>query len=355
MGKIIGGIKLNSINSIIKRLRENRILNEREDYNAKSSEDLIKMAQGGDQLAVETLFNRYDDFLGKMTSKYFLNSGDADDVRQIANIAFWKAIMGYDRGDFEAYAGMMIKRSLTDAIRSEETGKSLINTNADSMDAPMEDDEGGESTLGDRMASRSRTPEEEYLHDEYVSELKKYVEDHFSDKEKEVFRLKFLKDMKNDDIAEVTGMTYKQVGNALVRIKDKMRDFKNSIKDSKKPRTDEDLEFTEEETKIMKSVMSQIFEDNSLEESTTKESDWVVVNVEPRLSGYARLVPVKVDKVAERGQFFGWANGERQHEYDTSQIIYTAKSEEDARKFISSKKGMTTKEVKDSLRDKSIV
>lgn len=85
-----------------------------------------------------------------------------------------------------------------------------------------------------------------------------------------------------------------------------------------------------------------------LEESKSIQKDnWVVVNVEPRLAAYARLVPVLVSSEPSEGkrQFFGWAYGERQHEYSSSSIVYQASSEEDATNFIKSKKGMTVREL----------
>ena len=73
-----------------------------------------------------------------------------------------------------------------------------------------------------------------------------------------------------------------------------------------------------------------------VENSHLQKDKWVVVNIEPRLSSYARLVPVKVSFIPNDGkiQFFGWANGERQHEYSTSSIVYQASSEEDANDYM---------------------
>lgn len=90
-----------------------------------------------------------------------------------------------------------------------------------------------------------------------------------------------------------------------------------------------------------------------VENSHLQKDKWVVVNIEPRLSSYARLVPVKVSFIPNDGkiQFFGWANGERQHEYSTSSIVYQASSEEDANDYIKSKKGMTVKELRSELKE----
>ena len=136
---------MDSINNIIKRLRENRILQERADYSKYSRNELIKLAKDGDQLAVDTLIKSHQGFIKNMSSKYFLSTGDKDDVEQVATIAFWTAIQDWDMtGDFEAFAGRRIKSRLSDEISKESAGKSQINTLANSIDDTINSDgEGG--------------------------------------------------------------------------------------------------------------------------------------------------------------------------------------------------------------------
>lgn len=86
----------------------------------------------------------------------------------------------------------------------------------------------------------------------------------------------------------------------------------------------------------------------SFKASDLKKGEWVVVNIEPRLSGFARLVPVKVSVVGSP-TFRGWAYNEREHEYSTGSVLYLAKSEDDAQKFIDSNKGKTVKQLKESV------
>lgn len=91
------------------------------------------------------------------------------------------------------------------------------------------------------------------------------------------------------------------------------------------------------------SPITESFKANDL-----KKGEWVVVNIEPRLSGFARLVPVKVSVVGSP-TFRGWAYNEREHEYSTGSVLYLAKSEDDAQKFIDSNKGKTVKQLKESV------
>lgn len=250
---------MDSSRHIIKKLRENRILAERADYSKYSREELIQKAQDGDQLAIETLINSHQDFIKKMSAKYFLDSGDRSDVEQLATIAFWEAIQSWDMtGDFEAYAGMIIKRRMTDELRKEEAGKRQINTQAHSLDATVSDDEGGETSMGDRLAAQGPSIEDEVLGEEGARELRKFMEEKLSQKELDVIDLK-TKGYSNSEIMEVTGLSYKAVENAIRRVKDKLAEYmRTSYKESKKIRESKEIEFTDEEKRVLESVITKI-------------------------------------------------------------------------------------------------
>jgi len=265
---------MNSINNIVKKLRENRILNEREDYSKYPRDKLISLAQDGDQLAVETLISTHEDFIKRMSSKYFLGSGDKEDVEQIATIAFWDAINTYDpkiSGDFEAYAGRTIKRRMSDEIRKEATDKRQANNLATSLDEPVaSDDEGGESTLGSTLSSQVST-EEEYLGKFGARDIMKFIENNLSDTEREVIK-KYIQGYKIPEIVEEMDMKYKSVENAILRVKNKLAEhMRRSHSESKKLKEDNSLEFTEEEKQVLSSIFGKIEEKISISESVRSE------------------------------------------------------------------------------------
>lgn len=260
---------MSSVNDIVKKLRENRMLNERRDYSDKSRDELIQLAKDGDQLAIETLIKSHRDFIKKMSSKYFLDSGDKDDVEQIATIAFWDAIQSYDpkkNGDFEAFAGMIIKRKLTDAIRKDDTEKAKLNNLANSIDDTVSDDgEGGDLTIGDTLASKDASPEEQYLGKAGARELMEFMRDKFSQAERDVI-MRYIRGYKVSEIAEETGMKYKSVENALMRVKNKLTDYLRT-RESKKIRESNSVEFSDEEKQILESVITKVNEHEHLRES----------------------------------------------------------------------------------------
>ena len=85
---------MDSSRDIVRKLRENRILNERANYDKMEQDELIKLAKEGDQLAFSTLINQNQEFFYKMTKKYVPEGTfDRDDILQIAEIAYWEAIL----------------------------------------------------------------------------------------------------------------------------------------------------------------------------------------------------------------------------------------------------------------------
>lgn len=258
---------MDSINDIVKRLREGRILSERKEYDKYPRDELIKMAQEGDQLAVETLINTHQDMIINHSKKYHLDTGDFDDVKQYVTIAFWEAVMNWDMtGNFEAYAGMIIKRKMTDVLRSESAEKTKISTKADELDAPIgSDDEGGEMSLGASIASSDLSPEEATIGKEGVRELLRFMRDKFSQTERDAVMM-YIKGYKVSEIAEETGMKYKSVENALMRVKNKLTDYLRS-RESKKIRESKSIEFSDEEKQILESILTKIDEKESIREA----------------------------------------------------------------------------------------
>lgn len=280
---------MSSIENILRRLREGRLLQEQEDYSSKSTEELVKLVQDNDdQLALETLMDTHKDFLKRMTNKYFMRGADKDDIDQMARIAFWDAISSYDpdkSGSFEAFAGMIIKRSLAKELEKDQAGKRQIHNLAQSLDATLSNEDGEESSIGDMIPSKGESPEEHLLGKEGAKELIKFMKDNFTSKERDVI-MRYIKGDKIPQIAEETGVKYKSVENALMRIRNKLKDYlKNSQRESKSIRETSDIEFSDEEKKVLESVISKINEqENKLRESygeyTEEQIDSELENIE---------------------------------------------------------------------------
>lgn len=263
---------MDSSRDIVRKLRENRILNERNNYEKMDRDELITLAQDGDQLALETLVNTHQDMIINYTRKYHLDTGDFDDIKQYVTIAFWEAVKTWDHtGNFEAYAGMIIKRKMSDVLRHEDTGKNKINTDSDSLDATRaSDDEGGETTLGASLPSKSLSPEEEYLGRDGANKIMKFMEEQLSETERKVI-MRYIQGYKYDEISDELGIKYRAAENAVRRVKDKLAEYLRNVRESRKMTMNESI-FSDEEKQILTSILNKIDNKVDIQESTDIKS-----------------------------------------------------------------------------------
>lgn len=264
--------------NIVQKLRENRILNERTDYENKDTEELVKLSQDGDQLAFNTLIKTHDEFFYKMTKKY-ISEGifEKDDILQIAEIAFWEAVQSWNgSGDFEAYAGMVVKRRLVDEYRKQFTDKAVANRGTTSIDGAEsgEDEDGpGEMTKSEYdsyLSNAHRSAEDEYLDKNIEETLVKFFKEEMTEVERRMISM-YLDGYKMSQIAEETGMKYKSCENAVRRAKEKLREYLSGMKESKMLREGNESIFSDEESKILKNVLSKI--DGDMKESKDPKSN----------------------------------------------------------------------------------
>lgn len=259
---------MDRIVNIVRKIRESRILNERKDYSQYSIVELVTMAQEGDQLAVETIINDQQDMINMMANKYFLGKDyDIEDLRQIATIGVWEAIMSWNKkGEFDPYVGMVLKRKFMAEMSTVNAEKRQSDQGSTSLDDPLgSDDEGGEDTLGARL-SNNVSAEEEFLGKEGAKEIIRFLEKSLSDSEREVIR-KYIQGYKVSQIVEETGMKYKAVENAIMRVKNKLADYMRKSQTEAKEVVNEDMEFSDEEKQVLSSVLGKIEEKKVIKES----------------------------------------------------------------------------------------
>lgn len=179
--------------------------------------ELLKLAQKGDEVAMETLLGNYKATVTLISRKFYLIGGDRDDLIQEGMIGLYKAIISYTDGrgtTFESYASKLIEREMVNAIRKAGTQKSsMLN---DSVDMDISIVEGGTNT------------EQEFLTQEKMSEIYREIDKQLSKMEKVVVK-QYLLGYNYIDIAEQLGKTPKSVDNALSRIKNKLKYLKDRL------------------------------------------------------------------------------------------------------------------------------
>lgn len=264
------------MDEIVRRLRESK-------YKEMSTDDLITQAQDGDERAMETLLINYEPLIYRMINKHFPTNAsyDQEDIKMVAMEALWDAILKYESGDFEAFAGSIIRNKLADLLRAEGRDKRKIHQEVDYLDNPVASDgEGGEATLGDMLPSKSLSTEDEYIGQEGYRAIMDYIQK-LSASERDVI-LRYIRGQKVSEIAEETGMKYKSVENAIGRAKGKVAEFiKSRTTEARNARGE--VVFTPEEIKVLESIITRVNKQERISEARKVRKSRVLVES----AGYA--------------------------------------------------------------------
>lgn len=175
---------------------------------------LILLAKEGDEEAFSSLVSEYTPMLDAVISKYRtgLTEQDAEELRQEALVAFHRAIQSYEvlygNVSFGLYAKICVCKAVISALRhiKKQAGVQWV-----SLDE-IELSELG--TLDD--------PASAVIERENAAALRRLIRDNLSKYENSVWWM-YYSGMSLDDIAESLGTTKKSVGNALSRIRQKLR------------------------------------------------------------------------------------------------------------------------------------
>lgn len=193
-------------------------------YKEISDEELVDLAQNGDENAEEFLIRKYKDVVRSKAHLYFMVGADSEDIMQEGMIGIFKAIRSYNNGkqaSFHTFAEICINRQIITAIkRAARLKHSPLNTSV-SLSKPISDEDPAK-TLEETLSSNSNTdPEALLLLKEDMDFIEGNGTDIFSDLELSVWN-EFLKGKTYLEIAEITGKTPKAIDNAIQRTKRKL-------------------------------------------------------------------------------------------------------------------------------------
>ena len=199
------------------------------DYTAFAEEDVVLMAQAGDEAASEYIISKYRTLAKTKSHIYFIAGGEPDDVIQEGMIGIFKAIRDFDPGrdaGFRTFAELCINRQIVTAIKAANRQKYKILNESVSIDYREPGSDGDDAgSLSDSMKSGEDTnPESMTLMREVVSYLKANGENIFSPMENLVWN-ETLKGKTYMEIAREYGKTPKAVDNALQRVKKKVMTY----------------------------------------------------------------------------------------------------------------------------------
>ena len=199
------------------------------DYTAFAEEDVVLMAQAGDEAASEYIISKYRTLAKTKSHIYFIAGGDPDDVIQEGMIGIFKAIRDFEPGrdaGFRTFAELCINRQIVTAIKAANRQKYKILNESVSIDYREPGSDGDDAgSLSESMKSGEDTnPESMTLMREVVSYLKANGENIFSPMENLVWN-ETLQGKTYMEIAREYGKTPKAVDNALQRVKKKVMTY----------------------------------------------------------------------------------------------------------------------------------
>lgn len=202
------------------------MFNEKEDYIAENQ--LIALAQQGDEEAIESLITQYRNLLNYIVSGYFLRDGDRDDLMQEAMIGFVQAIESYrpDSGkQFKNFAWLCVTRELDTCVKRSNRKKHMILSDALCLSADEPEDPmwmNNTFAFADRDGhGRFATPENTCISDESFQELFHVIYKALSGLELNVLLLRFA-GLSYEDITHALQLESKSVDNAIQRIRKKL-------------------------------------------------------------------------------------------------------------------------------------
>lgn len=191
--------------------------------------NLVMLAQNGDNLALENLIKRYQGLMYYICDKYFLKDGEKEDLLQEAAIGLIEAVKAFkpESGKkFKNFAILCITREIDSCVKRSNRKKHQILNEAVPIYAYAENEDDrsgiGAQTWVDRfLKDDSPSPEAVLVEKETISELMYNINSFLSEMEKQVLKLRINGHSYNEITVKLNLQT-KSVDNAVQRIRKKI-------------------------------------------------------------------------------------------------------------------------------------
>lgn len=200
-----------------------------QNYEQKKDEELVLMAQNGDEAAQEYLLDKYKSLVRAKSRAYFLIGADSEDIIQEGMIGLYKAVRDYNEeknASFRSFAELCVNRQMITAIKAATRQKHQPLNSYVSLNRPVYEEE-SEQTYMDFLQSSSSAllnPEALLIGQENKSFLENQMVKNLSSFETRVLVL-YLQGRSYFEIAHVLDKPEKSIDNALQRVKKKLEKF----------------------------------------------------------------------------------------------------------------------------------
>ena len=198
-------------------------------YKSAKDEELVLMAQNGDDEAQEYLLDKYKSLVRAKSRAYFLIGADSEDIIQEGMIGLYKAVRDYNEeknASFRSFAELCVNRQMITAIKAATRQKHQPLNSYVSLNKPVYEEE-SEQTYMDFLQSDSSAllnPETLLIGQENKHFLEDQMVKNLSSFETKVLVL-YLQGRSYFEIAHVLDKPEKSIDNALQRVKKKLERF----------------------------------------------------------------------------------------------------------------------------------
>ncbi|MEN6391404.1 MAG: RNA polymerase sporulation sigma factor SigH [Syntrophomonas sp.] len=190
-------------------------------------EEIVELAQQGEQFAVEYLVDKYKNFVRAKARSYFLIGADKEDIIQEGMIGLFKAIRDYKLDkltSFRAFAELCITRQIITAIKTATRQKHIPLNSYVSLNKPIYDEESDRTLIDILSTTKITNPEEIIISREEFIFIEKKMGEILSSLEWKVL-MAYLEGKSYQEIAVELKRHVKSIDNALQRVKRKLEKY----------------------------------------------------------------------------------------------------------------------------------
>ncbi|HIT00850.1 MAG TPA: RNA polymerase sporulation sigma factor SigH [Candidatus Faecaligallichristensenella faecipullorum] len=192
-----------------------------------TDEQIVKLAQEADGMALEFLLNKYKNFVRSKARSYFLIGADHEDIVQEGMIGLYKAIRDFKEdklSSFRAFAELCITRQIITAIKTATRQKHIPLNSYVSLNKPIYEEESDRTLLDVITEGWVTNPEDLLISKEDLSSIEGRIGEMLSGLEKQVL-FYYLDGKSYQEISEDLGRHVKSIDNALQRVKRKLQKY----------------------------------------------------------------------------------------------------------------------------------
>lgn len=193
-------------------------------YETLTDIELVLLAQKNNFDAMETLIERYKNFVRSKGRTYFLIGADKEDIIQEGMIGLFKAVRDFDSSkqtQFRSFAELCVTRQIITAIKSATRQKHIPLNTYVSLSRPVYEED-SEKTLLDLISLEYiLDPEQILINQETLGITEQRINGVLSSLEKSVLDL-YINGKSYHEIASILDKEPKSIDNAIQRVKRKI-------------------------------------------------------------------------------------------------------------------------------------